>query len=231
MSQKIAEECGSKYIQNTCDLAIAKLCYAIQSKESPKLDNVFMHLGTFHIECAFYKDIGTFIDGSDLTNVLVDSEIIANGSLKGFLSGKNYNRCKRVHQIMSLSLQKLHFEEFLNAENIIVSEKVTSYLLEFEKKPSENPMINHDKTLLLMEKYQTYTKKTLAGHFGKTAQYHSIYIDMVNLYHILVKSVRTGNLEMYIYALSRIVNFFFLFNHQNYSRLLYYITLLYYFFS
>ena len=44
------------------------------------------------------------------------------GSTKSFQTGKNYKRCKRMHEILSLLMEKLHFESFLetyeNAEDI-----------------------------------------------------------------------------------------------------------------
>ena len=53
-SKKVAEEC-SKYIMSvTYDLAIAKVAMQLQAEEKPTYDNVFIHLGHFHITCAFF---------------------------------------------------------------------------------------------------------------------------------------------------------------------------------
>ena len=131
VAKKIANDCGCKYMQTTCDLAIAKVSCSIRSKEKPVLNDIFNHIGIFHIKCAFAKYLGTYIDGSGLINVLLDSAIIAAGSLNSFLSGKNYNRCKRIHLTIALALQKLHFQEFLEYENISIFNSVNSYLPNF----------------------------------------------------------------------------------------------------
>lgn len=55
MSQRVAEECDQQYISVTYDLAIATKALAIQFEESPRFDNVFIQLGTFHIELSFFK--------------------------------------------------------------------------------------------------------------------------------------------------------------------------------
>ena len=51
ISQKVAIECGERYIVIVVhyDLAIAKPAMQIQFTESPKYDNVFISFGPFHI--------------------------------------------------------------------------------------------------------------------------------------------------------------------------------------
>jgi hypothetical protein len=58
MSKRIAEDCEYKYISVTYDLAIANIAHTIQSEESPKFDNLFIQLFSFHIELSFFKAIG-----------------------------------------------------------------------------------------------------------------------------------------------------------------------------
>ena len=55
MAQQIAEECNSEYMQVTYDLAIARIAFGIQCQEAPKFDNVFIHLGGFHIIMSYFK--------------------------------------------------------------------------------------------------------------------------------------------------------------------------------
>ena len=45
---------------------------------------------------------------------LVESKIIAAGSLNRFLKGKSYNRCRRGHILLSTALHGLHFQRFLH---------------------------------------------------------------------------------------------------------------------
>ena len=41
---------------------------------------------------------------------------------------------------------------------------------------------------------------------------------MLHLYLEFIRSIRLGDLELYIYGLPRITNYFFTFNHPNYAR-------------
>ncbi|XP_041981090.1 uncharacterized protein LOC121736526 [Aricia agestis] len=225
MAQQIAEECSSKYMQVTYDLAIARIAFGIQFQEAPKFDNVFIHLGGFHIMMSYFKVIGSFIEDCGITHILVDSEILANGSLKGFISGTNFNRCKRLHPLVSLAFQKLHFNTFVDREKIVIEKSIEDYLFQLQKQRLTTPTIEHEATLELLEKYDNFTEQTLRGKHGLTAQFYTVYIRLVSYYDMLNKSIRTGDLKMYVYILAKITNFFFAFNHQNYSRwLVYYVS-------
>ena len=92
MSQQIARECGEEFMIVHYDLAIAKPALQIQSAEAPRFDNLFIAFGPFHITLAYFGALGYLIDGSGGPEILVESGVLASGSLNGFLSGKHYNR-------------------------------------------------------------------------------------------------------------------------------------------
>ena len=54
-SLKISSGCGKHNIAVTYDLAITKLALQIQAEESPEFDNIFVTLGSFHTELAFFN--------------------------------------------------------------------------------------------------------------------------------------------------------------------------------
>ena len=55
-------------------------------------------------------------------HILSECFVLAKGSAKSFQTDKNYKCCKRMHEILALAMEKLHFESFLeiyeNAEDI-----------------------------------------------------------------------------------------------------------------
>jgi len=83
----------------------------IQYTKKPEFDNVFINLGAFYMQMAYFKAIGKYIDSSGLMEILV--EALAGGSANSFLDSKHFNRCKRLHPLLSGALQVLHFEEYL----------------------------------------------------------------------------------------------------------------------
>ena len=79
--------------------------------------------------------------------------------------------------------------------------------------------LNLSKELLEISKeHEEYQKKTENGTHDRTAQYWFGYMRMFQLYHQFIRSIRTGDLELYIFCLKRLSNYFFTFNHPNYAR-------------
>lgn len=76
-----------------------------KKRSEPNFSNSF--------QMAAYNATGTLIDVCGLTCIAIDCELLASGSVNEVLSGKHFNRCKRVHTIMALGLQTLNFEAFL----------------------------------------------------------------------------------------------------------------------
>ena len=89
----VAKECNQKYAIVTYDLAIALKAYEIQAIESPTFDRLFIMLGNFHLELALYGALGTYLNECGIENVLVESGVLAEGSLAGFIKGESYNHC------------------------------------------------------------------------------------------------------------------------------------------
>ena len=99
----------------TYDLAIAKVAMQLQAEEKPTYDNVFIHLGPFHITCAFFFSmLGKYLAESGGSHILNETHVIEKGSLKSFLSGKSYNRCKRSHQLLEAAMEILHVQAFVD---------------------------------------------------------------------------------------------------------------------
>ena len=109
----VAEECQRKSIAVSYDLAIAKIAMQIQETERPAFDKLFICLGVFHIEMAFFSALGKVIADSGGIHVLNECEVLAPGSVNSFTKGKNYKRCKRVHMLLAVSMQCVHFRSFL----------------------------------------------------------------------------------------------------------------------
>jgi hypothetical protein len=74
-AQKVVEESSEEYMEVTYDLGTAKIALQIQSTEKPKFDDLFIHIGSFHVMMAYFKAVGKFIDNCGITNVSVNGSI------------------------------------------------------------------------------------------------------------------------------------------------------------
>ena len=70
------------------------------------------------------------------------------------------------------------------------------YVIDGDKKKF---MAEHTKELI--KKCEVFVQETRNGNHGKTAQYLMGYIIMLHLYHEFSRSIRTGDLDLYIYCL------------------------------
>lgn len=217
-SQQIAAEVNQSNIQVTYDLAIAKVALQIQATEKPKFDNLFIHLGPFHIMMAYFKAVGKIISDCGLTNVMVESSMLANGSVNGFLDGKHFNRCKRLHPLMTLGLEILHFQSFLQNNNITLTDDIIDEIKRLQNCKMSLFEIENENLQDLINNYGIYKQQTLRGEHGKTSQFYLIYTNLIHHYLDLSRSVRTGDFELFKTVLPKITNIFFICNQQNYSR-------------
>ena len=88
---------------------------------------------------------------------------MTNGSLKGFIQGKHYNRCKRLHPLLASAFEMLHFESFLKSHD--VDEPTLTVI------SNDIRRIRNSKTLVLetvsleinkfIEGYEQFSMKTL----------------------------------------------------------------------
>ncbi|CAF4875177.1 unnamed protein product [Pieris macdunnoughi] len=226
-AQNVGKECGQTYVQVTYDLGIAKTAYKIQATEGLKFSNLFIHLGSFHLMMAFFKAVGTFINKCGLSHMMIESEIIASGSVNGIIEGKHFNRCKRLHPLIALGLQILHFDIFLkskNAEHDFVKGQIYEDLLEYQNKKISLPpsastdLIPNEVLSELLNSYKRYVENSRQGNHGKTAQFYMIYIELISHYINLSRSIRMGDFEMFKYVIPKMANLFFIVNQPNYAR-------------
>lgn len=219
-SQKAAAELGEEYIEVTYDLGIAKIAFQIQSSEKPRFDNLFIHMGGFHTMSSFFKAIGKFIDGSGICEVLVDAGLLASGSINGLISGKHFNRCRRLYPLLALVIQNLHFESFLEKKEVTLTTKIREQLQNFISSRNEKPTFNDPELLRVFEDYEKFEERTLKGKHGLTPQYYMMFVRFVKYYMMLNASIRTSDLKLMMCALSKMLSLFFIFNQQNYARYL-----------
>ena len=64
--------------------------------------------------CIFFSMLGKYLAESGGSHILNETHVIEKGSLKSFLSGKSYNRCKRSHQLLEAAMEIFHVQAFVD---------------------------------------------------------------------------------------------------------------------
>jgi len=110
---RVAEETGQEYAVVTYDLVVSLKAYSTQEIERPLFNKLLIMLGNFHVELAFYAAVGNLINESGIEYILTEAEVLAEGSMVGFIKGKFYNRCTRIHELLANVLEKKMYECFV----------------------------------------------------------------------------------------------------------------------
>jgi len=180
----IAKETGQDYAVVTYDLAIALKAYSIQAIETPLFDKLLVMLGNFHIELAFYGAVGTFINESGIEFILTEADILAEGSIMGFIKGNFYNRCTRIHELLANVLEQKLYERFLldisEEDNYAFQQLMSTVSLD----PSQaEEQLSNEVITRHLQLYEDYFQSILDGNLGSTAKFWAIYIFLINRLH------------------------------------------------
>lgn len=200
--------------QKTCVVTFDQPLY-IKAKEivancqGTDLSNVVVRLGGFHLLMSFLGSIGMIMSGSGLKELL--STIYAENSIDKMLSG--HSRAVRAHNLVSLSLA-----------NEIVK---TIQLTEEEKSITEDIISNSDRSAILTtnenEQFQTLmTKFTDAlcklESNGPTAKLWVLYFRMVTLMKQFIQAERTGDWNLHLDTVQKMLPFFHAAGHFFYAK-------------
>ncbi|GFW31674.1 hypothetical protein TNCV_4683461 [Trichonephila clavipes] len=167
---------------------------------------------------AYFKAIGNVISDCGLANVMVESSLLANGSVNGFLDGKHFNRCKRLHPLVALGLEVLNFKSFLQHDNTTLTDDMIEEVKRLQNCEISSFHIENKDLKELMNNYNIFKQRCLSGEHGKTSQFYLIYINLIHHYLDLLRSIRTGDFELFLPTLPKITNIFFICNQQDYAR-------------
>ena len=211
-SMSVAIEAKQEYAVVTYDLAVALKAYSIQALDAQFYDKLLVMFGNFHLELAFYGAVGTFLNESGAEHLLAESEVFAEGSLMGFIRGKFYNRCARIHDILALAMERKLYESSICTldpeKKNALNEAIFSIPPDREKQ--EQFLKTNEVFQQHMDEYEVYFQKSLSGDLGPTAQYWTIYIYLINRFHRdLMRAIRARDVDGCVAVLPCVIDVFF----------------------
>lgn len=184
-------------------------------------------IGTFHLACAYMKMIGKKMNGSGLSDILLEAGLISSGSLQGFLSGKHNDRAMQCHKILVECLERLLLSQYLvsiGEDEVFTSlpEESKNILQDVQNSPSKDSLetAQSDPTI---QNYlvgdQKYRESVKSGHLGKTGQLWILYMDHVRLVMSLIHAIKHSFL-LYAHCMQQMTSLFFSSGGHNYARYL-----------
>ena len=112
-SLRVKDQLNLKSIVCVYDQAIYAKAYQIKCKEHDKFQDLFLIMGTFHIILTFLAVIASRFKDAGLRDVLIQSSIVAEGSVDTMFSGSRaYKRAIRIYKILYESFSGILFDDF-----------------------------------------------------------------------------------------------------------------------
>ncbi len=218
IAMQVAKECNEDYMPVTYDLAIAKPALQIQSAKAPDYKKLFICFGPFHIKLAIFRALGYLLNGSGGDYVLVESGVLALGSLNGVIQGTFYNRAKRFHSLLATAFRIKHLEYFLQVTETSI-EPVKDLLQHLLEEPTCVANVeNSDVFTDFVKQYEQFSKDTLDKKHGLTAKFWLQNCTLVEDFQLFSRAIRTNDLDLLIYGLEKMIPLFFATGLHNYSK-------------
>ena len=139
--------------------------------------------------------------------------------MMGFIKGKFYSCCRRIHQILANVLEQKMYERFWTGLTPEERDLFNLLINTVPSDPSEVDLHLSDPVVSQhLKKYEQFLELMTEGSYGPTAQYGAIYIYLINRLHRLVqRCVKTNDVDGYIAIFSDLLDTFFALNRSNYA--------------
>ena len=181
----------------TCVLAADQPLFSVakevqwKSPEQHGEASFVIMLGGLHIEMAYLKVLGQWLEGSGWVESIVEARTAGPGTANSFLKAVHVTRTRRAHEITVCALQ------------ILLDKSYQAYL-------NDVPVGNES-----LSKTSWYSKRT---ENYPTFKFWAMVLEMELILLMLIRSLREGNFDLYLQSMVQMGPWFFALDHQNYSR-------------
>ena len=228
-SENIRKTLKLQTIVVVMDQALYSKAAEILWKHKNQYENIVLRMGAFHIICNALTILGKRFQDAGLRDILIESGIVAEGSVSGVLDGKTYNRAVRVHKYVYESLMRLAWKEFLswteeyhvdNAHCIKETCEVINELAEDTCQQNLNKALESEAFRSMQMLWNTFLEY-LRNNNGDLSSYWMSYVDFVeDIILGLLRSSREGNWPLHLNAVRSMIPWCFAYDKVNYARYL-----------
>lgn len=219
-SIQIADKLELEAIVIVMDQAIYSKAQLIRWKNAQFMKKLVIRLGAFHTAMSFLGCIGKRFGDAALQDVLIESEVVATGSMNGVISGKHYNRAVRSNKLMSGALHRMRLQAFLHSLTEEAANKVKQVMADLQQSfpsPQYFEILNSDKFEEFVASFDQFIQ---AGNSKHTFRFWNSYLDMVEVLLLFLRGTREGNWNLHLASVGRMLPWIFAYDHINYSRYL-----------
>ncbi|KAL1268455.1 hypothetical protein QQF64_033818 [Cirrhinus molitorella] len=220
-SVQIADQLELDHIVLVFDQAIYAKAQQIRWKDDNLTRRIVIRLGEFHTCMSFLGILGKKFGDAGLQDILIESEVVAPGSINGVISGHHYNRSMRAHKLLYESLQRIRLLTFLDSLPLEDRDECMDVITEIKCAFQDRTMdvlCANEKFDKMCSKYVDFVKKRSAEN--PTFAFWSSYIDMVQILLLFVRATRESDWQLHLSTVRLLMAWFFAYDHVNYARYL-----------
>ena len=220
-SVQIAEQLELDHIVLVFDQAIYAKAQQIRWKNDDFAKRLVIRLGEFHTCMSYLSVLGKRFGDAGLQDILIESEVVATGSINGVLNGHHYNRSMRAHKLLYESLQRIRFTTFLDSlppqERAHYMDVITEMKHAFPDRLMD--VLSADQRFQTMcSNYTDFVQRKSTE--SSTFAFWSSYIDLMQLLLLFVRATRESNWQLHLSTVRLMMPWFFAYDRVNYARYL-----------
>jgi hypothetical protein len=213
------------------DQAIYSKAVEITWKHQETFQNIVLRMGTFHTIGVLLAVIGLRFGCAGLRDIIIESNVMAEGSAEKVLNGKHYNRGVRFHKLMYEACFRLIWESFVRwLENLgendnmdtVTQALLVTGTLNIQDDVDEitfQAVLNDPRVRQSYSLFQTFCD-ILRSRNGTLSQFWMSYIDLVSLLLNLIRASREACWNLHLSSVREMIPWCFAYNRSNYSRYL-----------
>ena len=198
----------------------SKAC-EIKWKEAEKSQNYVLMLGIFHLLMMYTGILNKRFSVSGLKDALIQSSIIAEGSIDSALRGKCYNRDVRLYKTAYESLLCLVLLEVMTDLSPEIENHLSTLFKSFEESPQETIQSSLDNDALCNVYHSFLDIKIKWEETGSDLQ--KLWLTFINMVELLLNtilSVRSGDWHLFVTYVKDVIPYTFAYDNINYARYL-----------
>lgn len=104
-STAVADSLKQKEMVIVMDQAIYAKAQEIRWQTSSYMERLVIRMGEFHTAIAYLSCIGKIFADAGFQDIMIESNVVAAGSIDGVITGHHYNRSIRAHKLLMEALQ------------------------------------------------------------------------------------------------------------------------------
>ena len=211
------------------DQAIYAKAVEVIWKHSEAFKSIVPRLGAFHTIKVLLAIIGQRFGDAGLRDIIIESSVIEEGSVKKVLDGTHYNRAVRFHKRMYESCMRILWsglQEWFKSENTEHGPVVQnlpdqiSEMVDGDLEPEVfRTHLEHPSTDFIFKNFKKYLD-IMRNANGTMSAFWMTYVDLTGLLLNFIRASREGDWDLHLSSISKLIPWCFAYNHSNYARYL-----------